>query len=635
MSSAGASAQPPAIAGYRTEEAPGVAHRMRWRLWAPLLIYALLTLVMTWPLAKVFISAIPGDAFDGWQNFWNLWWMRIALIERTQQPFQTDLLFAPTGVSLLFHTLNPFNGLLTMPLQLAAGGTARGLYLAYNSVVLFSFTLSGYGAFLLARWVLRPKVGLRRNRAGQIHEAACWWAALVAGAIFTFAPFHFAHLLGHMQVFAYQWVPFFALCLLRADEVAQARSDDRRAWLRPALLAGLFFVLMALCDWYFALYGLLFGAGAFGWRAGVLLVRGEARRAGRLLAAYATAGALAILLLLPLLAPMVREAARDDYMVRPSADLYTYSASALDFVIPNRLHTLFRPASLDWPGNQVAPVSERTLAVGTVTLLLAVAGLILDRKRAGGWVVAALLFGALALGPLPTFGNITAETIPADAPLNELSLYNIVNTLVPFMRISRSVARFALMVQLSLAVAAAVGLAALLARLPSTRQKALAGGAVLLLLLAEFWVAPFPMSPPDTPPWYTSAAAAPADPTRPALLNLPMNYDRPGYLLYQTEHGRPLTVAYISRDDPRTLTERVPLLQHLRHLRPDIITADLAAVGPTILADLGVGTVVLDRYKMPEGAERAYTEAVAAEVFDGVAPQYEDERITVYAAPDV
>ncbi|MCR6679099.1 hypothetical protein NVV43_26825, partial [Escherichia marmotae] len=75
------------------------------------------------------------------------------------------------------------------------------------------------------------------------------------------------------------------------------------------------------------------------------------------------------------------------------------------------------------------------------------------------------------------------------------------------------------------------------------------------------------------------------------MLNLPMNYDRPGYLLYQTVHQKPLTVAYISRDDPRTLTERAPVLQHLRHLGPDIIDVDPAQVGLTVLYDLGIGTV--------------------------------------------
>ncbi len=119
----------------------------------------------------------------------------------------------------------------------------------------------------------------------------------------------------------------------------------------------------------------------------------------------------------------------------------------------------------------------------------------------------------------------------------------------------------------------------------------------------------------------------------PAVLNLPMNYDRPGYLLYQTVHGKPLTVAYISRDDPRTLTERVPGLQHLRHLGPDILTIDpdkLGQVSLTVLSDLGVGWVVLDRYKMPGGLEREYTESLAGAIFAEVAPLYEDDRITAY-----
>ena len=109
-----------------------------------------------------------------------------------------------------------------------------------------------------------------------------------------------------------------------------------------------------------------------------------------------------------------------------------------------------------------------------------------------------------------------------------------------------------------------------------------------------------------------------------------MNYDRPGYLLYQTVHGKPLTVAYISRDDPRTLTERVPVLQHFRHLGPDIIDGAPEAVAATVFADLDVGTVILDRYKMPGGDERTYTEELAAAIFAGQEPLYADERITVY-----
>jgi hypothetical protein len=119
-------------------------------------------------------------------------------------------------------------------------------------------------------------------------------------------------------------------------------------------------------------------------------------------------------------------------------------------------------------------------------------------------------------------------------------------------------------------------------------------------------------------------------PNNGAVLNLPMNYDRPGYLLYQTVHQKALTVGYISRDDPRTLTERAPILQHFRHLGPDILTVDVAMVGMTVLHDLGVGTVVADRYKMPGGLERDYTEQLTRAIFGQQTPLYADERLTVY-----
>ncbi|MBK8050564.1 MAG: hypothetical protein IPK16_27740 [Anaerolineales bacterium] len=261
----------------------------------------------------------------------------------------------------------------------------------------------------------------------------------------------------------------------------------------------------------------------------------------------------------------------------------------------------------------------------------------------------ALGFFLLALGPLIHLGNITLNVIPA-AVLNgddvrSWTPYGLLNQLVPFMRISRSVSRFAIMVQLSISVLAGLGLATLLQwmRTPVTRgdaarppwYRSLAAQYALVFLcvgglLAEYWVAPFPVSPPDTPEYYGQLAT---DPDPRAVLNLPMNYDRPGYLLYQTVHGKPLTVAYISRDDPRTMTERSPVLQNFRHLGTDIIEADLAQVGLAMLADLEVGTVVLDRYKMPGGDERTVTEALTQAIFRTQAPVYADERITVYRVP--
>jgi hypothetical protein len=235
--------------------------------------------------------------------------------------------------------------------------------------------------------------------------------------------------------------------------------------------------------------------------------------------------------------------------------------------------------------------------------------------------------------------------------------YGWLTQVVPFMNITRSVSRFDAMVMLVIAVLAAAGVEWLsrLADLspgPSPRRgwehvsplpwqpapgkpEGRGVGGVrywlvwlaLALILFEFLPAPYPMSPADTPAWYRALAA---DPRSGAVLNLPMNWDRPGYLLYQTEHKKPLAVAYISRDDPRTLTERAPVLQHFRHLGPDVIAFDLAKQGQQVLADLGIRWVVLDRYKMPGGQERAYTDAATQQVFGNQPPVYADERITVY-----
>jgi len=82
-------------------------------------LFLFLTLALTWPLALHLGDAIPGDAFDGWQNYWNLWWVKTAVLEQHAQPYFTDALYHPSGVSLWFQTINIFNGLSSLPVQLA------------------------------------------------------------------------------------------------------------------------------------------------------------------------------------------------------------------------------------------------------------------------------------------------------------------------------------------------------------------------------------------------------------------------------------------------------------------------------------------------------------------------------------
>jgi len=621
--------------------------------------YLLLTLGLTYPLVKQFGQAIPGDGFDGWQNFWNLWWVKQALLVEHTGPWFTDMLYYPTGVSLLFHTLNAFNGFTFLPVQLALG-----LFPAYNSAVIFSFVIGGLGAFLLARYVLGP--GSSRL------------AAFGAGIIFTFSPYHIAHLLGHMQLITLEWLPFYALYLLKtADSGLEAASGKSpasgaprctlrapRSVLRNGVIAAFFLVLVTFSDWYYLLYCLLFTAVVFVWVVCVMLWRGgKARRnasspvppfshipahMGRLAITVAGICLVWAVAISPLLVPMVREARQYNFMVPNPQESRLYSADLLAFFTPQQFHPLWG----DWAAAEAkvftATVSEYQVFAGFTVLALALLGTFATLRRTapgtktgawrsarwgggiGLWLLTLIFFFLLSLGPVLHIAGRTA-LLPdgREIPLPYAWLVRI----VPFMNISRSVSRFDAMVMLALAILAALGLNWLVRRGRAGRVAAIAA---LGLIVFEFLPVPYPMSPPDTPAWYKTLAA---DPRPGSVLILPMDWDRPNYLLDQTTHGKPLVAGYISREDPRTLVERAPVFQPFRHLGPDIIAFDLASQGKQTLNDLGVRWVVLDRYQMPENPDnpkhntRSITTAAAAQIFGQQAPVYQDDRLTVFEVP--
>lgn len=563
--------------------------------------YLALTAVMTYPLITQFASAIPGDSFDGWQNYWNLWWVKTALVDKLTWPWFTSLLYYPTGVSLLFHTLNAFNGITFLSIQLAFG-----LLPAYNAAVVFSFAVGGLGGYLLARQAL----GARSSRM----------AAFLAGVIFTFSPYHIAHLLGHLQLIALAWLPYYVLYMLRVLHAAEDAALRRIA--REASLATLFLVLVALCDWYYVFYSMLVTAVAAIWFSLRNLHAAQRRILARGLVALTATWLVTAVVLSPLLIPMVAEAQQTTYMVPDPAQSRMLSADLLAFVTPQGFHPLWGEWARSQSERFTATVSEYTVFAGFTVLVLALAGL-MARWRGGMkglWLGIALTFFTLSLGPvLHVGGEVVQLPGGAEAPLPYAAVARL-----PLLNIMRSISRLDVIVMLALGVLAAGGLNWLMRKY---KRGAALGGIALALVLFEFLPVPYPMSPPDTPAWYRTLAE---DGRSGAVLNLPANWDRPGYLLYQTEHRKPLTVAYISRDDPKTLAERVPVLQYFRHLGPDIIDLDLRSQGQQALADLGVRWVVLDRYKMPGGQERKNTEAAAAEIFGSQAPVFEDDRLTVY-----
>jgi hypothetical protein len=200
----------------------------------PALFYLTSFVVLTYPLIRRFSTHLFADPWDGLVFEWNLWWVNKAVTVLHQSPWHTSYVHYPFGVSLLPHALNAFNGFVAIPLL-----RFFTLLEVYNLVVIFSFVACGVTAFLLAHYFTRS-----------------YWSSIIAGFIFTFSSYHFAHMEGHLNLVSLEWLPLFVLC-----------------WyilvLRPgipiAIAAGIVLFAVILCDYYYFFYCVLIGVIVFVW----------------------------------------------------------------------------------------------------------------------------------------------------------------------------------------------------------------------------------------------------------------------------------------------------------------------------------------------------------------------------------
>ncbi|CAA9557515.1 MAG: hypothetical protein AVDCRST_MAG88-1226, partial [uncultured Thermomicrobiales bacterium] len=335
----------------------------------PLALYVLITVVVTWPLALHFGTHVPGDGGDALQNVWNYWWTREAILGG-RNPFWTPLLYAPGGAPLYLHTLNLFNGLVSLPVQLLFG-----LIPAYNTVVFLSFGLAAYFAYLLTA-----------------HVSGCRFAGFFGGVVYAFGSYHLAHLLGHMNLLASEWLPAYALCLIAAT----GARGRRRTLLAAAGVGAL--LLVTLVDWQYVLFALIFTA-LYAPLAAVV------RRSVAPLVVAAAIGVVWGVAALPLLAPTIAEV-RSGIAASPNPVFAgQYSAEPRSFVARGPLQSWREPWRAPVGRAEKVVLIERTLFLGWLPLGLAAAALWRCRRRAVPWAALALPFVLLALGPSLRLGE--------------------------------------------------------------------------------------------------------------------------------------------------------------------------------------------------------------------------------------
>ncbi len=623
-----------------------------------LMLYSLLALVLTWPLASQLASHVPGDGIDDPALAWNLWWIKHSLMDQQVNPFQSGWMFYPIGINLAFYTLTILNGLLSAPLQVAFG-----LVPASNLVLLSSFVLSGFGAWLLALQVVggggvpqrikNNEWGEERDTGTQLtfHVSRCTLhsAAFLAGLLYAFSSAKlFYAALGQFNIASSQWIPFAVLYIVR--------SGRPGARLREPLLAALFILLQAYAELtyasFLALFIVLFAAYRVVQilRTGRVTGKAQSRRAvGSLARNLALIALVVVLGLIPVLANMLPDMrAEGDFLVEGGGFADIFSADLAGFALPTQLHPLLgdvvrtlsndsarQPDGREWQVNK-----GQHLTLGVVGLALAVIGLAVGRRRGAWlWALSAALFFLLALGPsLRIAGYDTGLPGP----------FRILQEL-PFFKGNRYPSRFSVMLLVSVAPLVAFGVQWLLGRLasawqgrhdPRGVQRRLAAVTTLLaaLLLFENLSIPLPTADMSTPAIYDVIAEQPAGS---AVLDLPLGW-RNGFSVFgkqdlvimsqqwwQTRHGLPILGGNTSRNPEHKFRYflEAPLIgpltvlanagdshPHIQQQMTDGLAAlaggdpslggnDLllaaAADGPAVLQALDIGYVVLHTDAMP------------------------------------
>ena len=278
-----------------------------WGSWKVILrvvaLFLALTLVMTYPLVQHFATAVPGPPWDNFVWLYDLWWFKHSLLDLHQWPSLNPEMFYPFGYDLSLSETILANKALIFPILMLGNEI-----LAFNSLLLVSFVLSGLGTYMLVSYLTGSK-----------------WAGLVSGAIFAFCPYRMhAMAAGWLPLISTQWVPFLFLSLERTIRERKARF---------ALCAGILLAANVLSSWYYAyvvalLAALYLAVRLWPWRRNL--------RVGVVWRNLVLIAATSALLIAPVALPVIRGGGVT--MSWSLKDVETWAASLDDFFMPHVYH---------------------------------------------------------------------------------------------------------------------------------------------------------------------------------------------------------------------------------------------------------------------------------------------------------
>lgn len=173
-----------------------------------ILIYLVLSIIFTYPLIKNLSGTIPGWPMDGYNYMWNIdtFWYEVF---RLSNPFSTDRIFYPIGVSLVSHTYAPFISLLGLPFL-------NSLTLYMNLLIIVSFIIGSFSFYHLSQIFIKDKR-----------------LSILSGFVYGFSPIMVSYVTSqhYYFLFASALMPIIPLLILREKNKNDIQKSIILLWI--------------------------------------------------------------------------------------------------------------------------------------------------------------------------------------------------------------------------------------------------------------------------------------------------------------------------------------------------------------------------------------------------------------------
>ncbi|MCJ7625182.1 MAG: hypothetical protein MUO76_16920, partial [Anaerolineaceae bacterium] len=458
---------------------------------------------------------------------------------------------------------------------------------AYNTALILTFILSGIGMYVWVR-----------------HLTGRYDAAIIAGTIFAFLPYRFAHFrIGHLNLSGMQWFPLFFMSLFellnlnqkirsQAGETENSvmHSQAGKSKRKFIILGGVSLGLIGLTSQYYLYMTLL--VSAFLVIFYLVFMNRPLIKDFQFWKRLFGMGMVALPLILIAVAPYFTLLGQGGLPDRSVSIARLYSASPTDFILPSTEHFLWG----QWIGDNFNRDLwiEGTLYIGAVAGVLAILALMKRKEILHGRMISLMFWTAgfafiLAMGidfhwlgesvtfSTPKFlaDRIARSELPIPLPGYLLFQY------FPLYAKLRALMRFGVFVLIFTSASAGLGSAFILERV-NQKWKLILTFLLLVLIFVDFYPGPYTeFAQVQTRPVDSWLAEQPGDD---AMIQFPFIMGEDQDQIYNTLiHEKPFVGGFFNAFPPPQYKRITPIMENF----PDQESVDL-------FSELGVKYVLVD-----------------------------------------